>query len=103
MTELKKIFEQATKLFFNAARNGTEVSGIGISFANSEYPKEAYHLIKNNFSNKLSISLVVRFVDIDILVEEKATNKVVFKATLNYDEAEFIEYQQKSPPGSLGF
>lgn len=103
MTELNKIFERATKLFFNAARNGTEASGIGISFANGEYPKEAYHLIKNNFSNKLSISLVVRPVVIDILVEEKATNKVVFKGTLNYDEAEFKDYQQKSPSGSPGF
>lgn len=103
MTELNQVFEQATKVFFTTARNLTEASGIGISFGNSEYPKEAYQLIKANFATKLSIRLVVHPVVIDITVEETDSQIEVFKATLNYDEIELIEYQQKYIPGSPGF
>ncbi|MDB5002101.1 MAG: hypothetical protein JWQ34_326 [Mucilaginibacter sp.] len=103
MTELNQIFEHATKLFFNAARNSSEASGIGISFANSEYPKEAYQLIKANFPDKLSINLIASPFIIKIIVEEINSKKEVFRAVLNYDETELIYYKQKCPPGSSGF
>lgn len=101
--DLNKLFTNATKLFFGIPRSSEEPPSVGIAFANSEYPGEAYSGIHKEFSNsKFVVDIIGQGIVLKLRVLEELSSQCVFEAILNYDPIELREFIIKCPEGNSG-